>query len=98
MYLISFVLRYSVKNIFVFYEKSLLRYCHITLEEKQDTKVQGFLGVKEGMLWNFLTVRAAIPIPTIPMSWSLTLMMRSISSMQFCVGKEEVRNNSWWYV
>lgn len=41
------------------------------------------------MFWHFLTVRPAIPIPTIPMSWSLTLIMVSISSMQFCCGKKE---------
>lgn len=38
--------------------------------------------------YSFLTVRPAIPIPTIPMSWSLTLIMVSIVSIQFCFGKK----------
>jgi hypothetical protein len=49
---------------------------------------------KKGTFWNFLTVRPAIPIPTIPMSWSFMLIMLSISLMQFCFGKTVRNENS----
>ena len=34
-------------------------------------------------------MRAETPMPTIPTSWSLALITVSISSMQFCCGKEK---------
>lgn len=89
MYLINFVLRRYPMNKcpYLLWKLSL----KILLSHFKRIKCKGsrLLEGKKGKFWDFLTVRPATPIPTIPISWSLTLIMVSISSMQFCFGKRK---------